>query len=111
MRTRPIKLHDVKFARLRLTAFLTPRERMVLQFRYGVDEPKSLTTWEIGKWFGVTGTYVEQIEMKALRKLKVSPYRPSVATLMEDGSVGRTKRRRLSHLEIRQELCRLLRGE
>ena len=49
---------------------LTPRERRVLQLRFGLVDGKQRTLEEVGKRFGVTRERVRQIEAKALRKLR-----------------------------------------
>jgi RNA polymerase sigma factor (sigma-70 family) len=49
---------------------LTPRERRVMQLRYGVDGSAPMTYEEIGREFGVTRERIRQIESKALRKLR-----------------------------------------
>lgn len=49
---------------------LTPRERRVLQLRFGLDDGRSRTLEEVGKEFGVTRERIRQIEAKALRKLR-----------------------------------------
>jgi RNA polymerase primary sigma factor len=49
---------------------LTPRERRVLQLRFGLVDSRQLTLEEIGKRFGVTRERIRQIEAKALRKLR-----------------------------------------
>ena len=51
-------------------ASLTPRERRVLQLRFGLDDGRSRTLEEVGKEFGVTRERIRQIEAKALRKLR-----------------------------------------
>lgn len=49
---------------------LTPRERKVLELRFGLEDGRSRTLEEVGKDFGVTRERIRQIEAKALRKLK-----------------------------------------
>jgi RNA polymerase primary sigma factor len=49
---------------------LTPRERRVLQLRFGLADGHQRTLEEVGKRFGVTRERIRQIEAKALRKLR-----------------------------------------
>ena len=49
---------------------LNPRERRVLQLRFGLDDGRSRTLEEVGREFGVTRERIRQIEAKALRKLR-----------------------------------------
>jgi len=49
---------------------LSPRERRVLQLRFGLDDGRARTLEEVGKEFGVTRERIRQIEAKALRKLR-----------------------------------------
>lgn len=49
---------------------LTPRERRVLELRFGLDDGRSRTLEEVGREFGVTRERIRQIEAKALRKLR-----------------------------------------
>jgi len=51
-------------------ASLTPRERRVLQLRFGLEDGRSRTLEEVGREFGVTRERIRQIEAKALRKLR-----------------------------------------
>jgi RNA polymerase primary sigma factor len=49
---------------------LAPRERRVLQLRFGLADGHQRTLEEVGKRFGVTRERVRQIEAKAIRKLR-----------------------------------------
>ncbi|MCD6358639.1 MAG: RNA polymerase sigma factor RpoD [Dehalococcoidia bacterium] len=49
---------------------ITPRERRVLQLRFGLEDGRGRTLEEVGKEFGVTRERIRQIEAKALRKLR-----------------------------------------
>jgi RNA polymerase primary sigma factor len=49
---------------------LTPREKRVLQLRFGLEDGRSRTLEEVGQVFGVTRERIRQIEAKALRKLR-----------------------------------------
>jgi len=49
---------------------LTPRERRVVELRFGLDGDRLYTLSEIGAELGVTRERIRQIETKALRKLR-----------------------------------------
>ena len=49
---------------------LTPREKRVLELRYGLEDGRPRTLEEVGKEFNVTRERIRQIEAKALRKLR-----------------------------------------
>jgi RNA polymerase primary sigma factor len=49
---------------------LTPRERKVLELRFGLEDGRSRTLEEVGREFHVTRERIRQIEAKALRKLR-----------------------------------------
>src|SRR5438552_3076921 len=49
---------------------LTPRERRVLQLRFGLEDGRSRTLEEVGRDFNVTRERIRQIEAKALRKMR-----------------------------------------
>ena len=49
---------------------LTPREKKVLELRFGLVDGRSRTLEEVGKEFNVTRERIRQIEAKALRKLR-----------------------------------------
>ncbi|PZR79339.1 MAG: RNA polymerase sigma factor RpoD, partial [Candidatus Aeolococcus gillhamiae] len=49
---------------------LTPRERRVIQLRFGLVDGHPRTLDEVGRRFGVTRERIRQIEAKALRKMR-----------------------------------------
>jgi len=57
---------QVKYA----LAVLSPREREVLEMRFGLLDGKDHTLEEVGQAFNVTRERIRQIEAKALRKLR-----------------------------------------
>ena len=59
---------------------LSPRERKVLELRFGLHDGRSRTLEEVGKVFDVTRERIRQIEAKALRKLR----HPTRATRLRD---------------------------
>ena len=59
---------------------VTPRERRVLELRFGLEDGRPRTLEEIAHEFGVTRERIRQIEAKALRKLR----HPSRAKKLKD---------------------------
>ena len=59
---------------------LTPRERRVVELRFGLEGDRLYTLSEIGEELGVTRERIRQIEAKALRKLR----HPSRAQRLRD---------------------------
>ncbi len=49
---------------------LTPREKRIVQLRFGLEDGRDRTLDEIGKEFNVTRERIRQIEAKAIRKLR-----------------------------------------
>ena len=49
---------------------LSPREQQVLRLRFGLDDNRTRTLEEVGRYFQVTRERIRQIEVKALRKLR-----------------------------------------
>jgi RNA polymerase primary sigma factor len=54
----------------RALARLTPRERHVLEARYGLDDDESRTLEEVGRAFGLSREAVRLIERRAIRRLR-----------------------------------------
>ncbi len=50
---------------------LTPREKKVIELRFGLDNGKQRTLEEVGEIFGISRERIRQIEAEALRKLRV----------------------------------------
>lgn len=55
---------------IRILGTLAPREREVIDYRFGISDGYSRTLEEVGRLFNVTRERVRQIEAKALRKLR-----------------------------------------
>ena len=68
----------LEFARNRKKLFdllekcLTPREKTILEYRYGLVGKKEMTQNEIGQMLEISRSYVSRIEKKALHKLRVA---------------------------------------
>ena len=63
---------------------LTPREKRVLELRYGLEDGRSRTLEEVGQEFNVTRERIRQIEAKALRKLR----HPRRGGVLQDFLIG-----------------------
>ena len=64
---------------------LTPRERLVITLRYGLDERPPRTQREIAAQCGISRSYVSRIEKRALEKLRQE---------LQDGPAPQLVRRR-----------------
>jgi len=53
--------------------FLTPRERKIIEMRFGLCDGIGHTLEEVGKEFGVTRERIRQIEAKVLQKMRDHP--------------------------------------
>ena len=51
---------------------LMDRERQILEMRFGLNRRQPLTLDEIGDHFGLTRERIRQIQVEALRKLRIS---------------------------------------
>ena len=59
---------------------LSPREKRVLQLRYGLKDGHARTLDEVGREFGLTRERIRQIEAKSLRKLR----QPGISRKLKD---------------------------
>ena len=57
----------------RVLSSLRPREREVIEMRYGISGGRPLTLEEVGRAFNITRERVRQIENRTLRKLQALP--------------------------------------
>lgn len=76
-----------------LDEVLTPRERCVIVYRYGLDNHTVTAQKDIGKRLGISRSYVSRIEKKALQKLRKKLLEPtSEYVRYEGGSYDRYSR-------------------
>ena len=61
-------------------ATLTPRERRILELRFGLNDEDRHTLEETGRMYGISTERVRQIEAMAIRKLR----RPRCAEMLKD---------------------------
>ena len=52
-----------------INKYLTPRERRIIDLRYGISEGVELPQREVARRLGISRSYVSRIEKKALGKL------------------------------------------
>lgn len=53
--------------------YLSPRERKIIEMRFGLNDGIGHTLEEVGQEFGVTRERIRQIEAKVLQKMKEHP--------------------------------------
>ena len=77
---------------------LSPRERAVLELRYGLDGQQPRTLDEVGRTFNVTRERIRQIEHQSLKKLRALAEANNVATSRREprGRATRLTRRRFA---------------
>ena len=68
----------------RALATLTPRERGIIELRFGIGHGKEHTLDEIGSVYGVTRERIRQIEAKTLEKLRTLPEYEHLKTLLNE---------------------------
>lgn len=64
------EMHEQREVISRALEDLRPRERRVLACRFGLDDEDEKTRGEIGQEYGCSSVRIQQIEAKALRKLR-----------------------------------------
>ncbi len=62
--------------------YLLPREREIIQMRFGLNDGVGHTLEEVGKKFGVTRERIRQIEAKVLNKLRDHPTSVKIKSIM-----------------------------
>jgi len=67
-----------------LDEVLTPREKRVLQLRYGLGDGHTYSLEKVGRELGVTRERVRQLEKQALEKLRRGPAIRKLAEYMEE---------------------------
>ncbi len=72
--------------------YLSPRERKIIEMRFGLNDGVAHTLEEVGKEFGVTRERIRQIEAKVLQKLRDHP----TSVKIKDGEAAKKKGRSLS---------------
>jgi len=65
-----LEADDERLTLLRRMERLDPRERTILNLRYGLEGEVPLTLKEIGRRLGITREWVRKIELRAVRKLE-----------------------------------------
>lgn len=61
---------DIQLLYAKLESVLSPRERMVLKMRYGLNNEEEYTQREIAVKLGISRSYVSRIEKSAIEKLR-----------------------------------------
>lgn len=82
----PLQRIDKDLLRSRITDALEKldyRERAVIRLRYGLGDGEVYTLESVGKVFGVTRERARQIEMSALRRLKLPTARRRLSSFLE----------------------------
>ncbi len=54
--------------------YLTPREKLILRLRYGLNDGMRYTQREIARYLGISRSYVSRIEMISLQNTKLRPF-------------------------------------
>jgi RNA polymerase primary sigma factor/RNA polymerase sporulation-specific sigma factor len=57
-----------------MNKYNTLKEREILKLHYGWDNSKCMTLEEIGEIFNITGQQIRQSEVRAMRKIRQTPW-------------------------------------
>lgn len=68
---------------VRIMAFLSPREKFIIEKRFGLTDGVTSTLQEIGQLLHITRERVRQLEMRAIKKLKLAVTRNWLKTYFE----------------------------
>jgi RNA polymerase primary sigma factor len=82
----PGQLTDVNLLRTRLTEVLhslAPRDREVIELRYGLRDGRAQTLEEVAQLYGITRERIRQIESRSLLKLRQPERRARLAAFVE----------------------------
>ena len=64
-----VKINSEKLRQYMIKA-LSPRERIIIELRYGLSDRQPLTQREVAEKLKISRSYVSRIEKKALEKLR-----------------------------------------
>ncbi len=68
--SRAIEEAEEKQALYRAVGRLTPRERMIIEYRFGLGGRKELTQKEVADLLGISQSYISRLEKRILTKLR-----------------------------------------
>lgn len=84
-----------------LLRFLNPRERKIIEMRFGLIDGVGHTLEEVGKEFGVTRERIRQIEAKVMQKLREHPASIRIRNPeLEDKSLPRRAKKNVSFKDL-----------
>ncbi len=75
-----IRILDAKLITDRIVKTLNPKEKLILEMRYGFIDGRCYTLEEVGERFGVTRERVRQIDARTIEKIKTD-YKDILKTL------------------------------
>ncbi len=71
---------------------LSPKERKVLELRFGLRDGKARTLADVGREFALSPQRISQIQTTALRKMRYSPQQPEATEPPPRDSIRRNAR-------------------